>query len=441
MRRFTEIAEMSPEGQPVALRFLCLQLSRVASIQIVSTFFILFLLDVITFKELGLLLAIQLGVIAVLDYPTGALGDWIGHKWVLFLAYCCYAATTMSLLLAHSFEEFLLCGLFLGIAFSQESGALEAWFDNNYRATTGVADPDRVIYGAFQGKVVALVNLISGAAFILGGLIATAFSRRSLFLIQLCLISIVLMLIVLLMNNVEDIEAPQKSLKTYGEQLTGGLRFVASDRGVLFYMLGYGLLMGAIISWGTLMLFPFYESYSGSDSYTGLLRAIIFITGIFWQVVAAGFSRNVHRVRRGIFVTSFMGSTGFFVLAFLYYKLVPPTNVFVLSTYIGVIVVCQVVYMWVSLEDILRSRLVLEIVPDRYRNAIYSLLSTLIVSFGAPLLIFSGFIIETFDFAMGFLALAALTCLAVLINSLGLYWLPEPGTGRLPSPGLEDEKA
>jgi hypothetical protein len=337
--------------------------------------------------------------------------------------------------LAGSFEEFLLYGVFSGIGFSQESGALEAWFDNNYRATTGGTDPNRTIYGAFQGKIGAMDRFISGTAFILGGVIATAFSRKVLFLIQLGLIAIVLILIVLLMSNVEGIEAPQRSLRAYGHQLAGGFHFVASDRGVLCYMLGTALMVGAIIGvWANLLLFPYYESYSGSDDYTGLLRAIIFLTGIFWQVIAAEVSKKVRHIRRGIFVAAFLADPIFFVLVFLYYESFPPTYAFILTTYIGVVVVFQLTGMWVSLDNILRSRLHLELVPDKHRNAVYSLLSTFIVSFGAPFVILGGFVVDNYGFAAGILLAAILSTFGVLIMGLGLHWLPEPGTGQSSSP-------
>jgi MFS family permease len=439
MRRYAGIDEMPPESQQVALKFSTLQLTRIASVQIVSTFFILFLLDVITFQELGFLLAVQLMIIAVLDYPTGALGDWIGHKWVLFLAYCCYALGTMILLVANSFEEFLLFGVFSGIGFSQESGALEAWFDNNYRASIGAVDPNRTIYGAFQGKVVAMIGLVSGVSFILGGVVATIFSRKTLFLIQLGLIIVVLVLIVILMNNIEGIEAPKGSLRTYGQQLAGGLSFTVSNRGVFLYMIGASFTLGAIIAiWGSLLLFPYYESYSGSDDYTGLLRAIIFFTGIFWQVIAAGFSKKVYHVRRGIFVTAFMAGPLFFIFAFLYYEFVPPTYAFVLATYVGVIIVFQFIGIFESLGGILRSRLQLELVPDRYRNAVYSLFSTLIVSFGAPLVFLGGFIVDKYSFAAGILLSAILSAIGIFVMGLGLHWLPEPGTERLSSSQKND---
>jgi hypothetical protein len=43
---------------------------------------------------------------------------------------------------------------------------------------------------------------------------------------------------------------------------------------------------------------------------------------------------------------------------------------------------------------ILRQRLFLDIIPDRNRNSIYSLIPTLLLITGAPVMIIGGFLIE-----------------------------------------------
>ncbi|MHA1449637.1 MAG: hypothetical protein ACTSP4_09485, partial [Candidatus Hodarchaeales archaeon] len=52
-----------------------------------NTFFVLFVLDNVGYDMLGILISISFIVQAVLDYPTGVIGDWIGQKWLLFSAY------------------------------------------------------------------------------------------------------------------------------------------------------------------------------------------------------------------------------------------------------------------------------------------------------------------------------------------------------------------
>ena len=52
-----------------------------------NTFFVLFVIDSVGYELLGILIAISFIVQAVLDYPTGVIGDWIGQKWLLLSAY------------------------------------------------------------------------------------------------------------------------------------------------------------------------------------------------------------------------------------------------------------------------------------------------------------------------------------------------------------------
>lgn len=421
------ISEMAPASHSTATRFLILQLTRVASIQIVSTFLVLFLLDEITFEEMGIIFAIQLLVVGFLDYPTGALGDTIGHRQVLFIAYICYAFSILVLLFANDFDEFLLWGVLAGIGFSQESGALESWFDNNYHATVGDADPDRRVYGAFQGKTGAVLGFLSGSSFILGGIIATLSSRRMLFLFQLGMVCVVLLLILLLMTNVSSIAPPQRSFRAYWSQLAGGIRFAVSSRGIFFYLIGLSLIgAGAGAIWMNFLLFPYYDGYSGgSDDLTGLLRASIFLTGIGWTVIAMKASKKVQDPRYWIVLTSFLAAPVFFFLTFLYYEAFPPSNNLVLATYIGTFIVFQFLGFWMNLDQILRSRLHLEYVPDKYRNAVYSLIPTLIVLVGAPLIIIAGSIITNDGFSSGILFVVGLCLLGAILSSYGLIMLPK----------------
>ncbi|MFQ5979689.1 MAG: hypothetical protein ACE5OZ_16290 [Candidatus Heimdallarchaeota archaeon] len=101
-QRRLDIAGMTPESQSLATKYFWLFSTQTAHVQIVSTFLVLFLLDLLTFAELGLLLAIQFGLIALLDYPTGALADAVGHKTVLIFAYITYAIAILLLLTADS---------------------------------------------------------------------------------------------------------------------------------------------------------------------------------------------------------------------------------------------------------------------------------------------------------------------------------------------------
>ncbi|MHA2494919.1 MAG: MFS transporter [Candidatus Hodarchaeales archaeon] len=418
-----EIADMNPESQPLAINYFWLFSTQVAQFQIISTFIVLFLLDILTYAELGLLLAIQFGLIALLDYPTGALADAIGHRTVLALAYVIYGIAILFLLAADSFYGLLPWVILNAFGASQESGALQSWFDNNYRVTSGEYDGDRRIFGAFMGKLQIIFNIISATMFILGGVIAGVYSRRMLFIIQLFLVLIALTLIIRLMKNVEGVDLPQRTFQVYIDRLTGGVKFLISSRGILFLFLGLALFgaIGAI--WGIFMLFPFYESYSGTDEYTGLLRAIIFASGIIKMIFIARLSKKIKKLHFPLFLSYLMLDCVFFALLFGFYEVFPPQNRFILSLYVGVIILFQWVGIWLPFMIIFESRLMIELVPDEFRNAVYSLRPTLTLLLGIPLITLGGFVITSFSFSAGILLLILLSLMSSTFLGLGLYWL------------------
>ncbi|MFQ5977828.1 MAG: MFS transporter [Candidatus Heimdallarchaeota archaeon] len=427
MRKRTGILDMAPESQSIATRFMWIQLSRIGTGSLTATFWVLFLLDELSFQEVGLLISIMMLVRMAFDYPTGALGDWIGHKYVFLTAYILYCLALLILLFASSFEEFVLYGVIAGIAGSQESGSLESWLDNNYRQTTVKTkfDEDRKIYGAFMGKMQIFYAIINASMFVVSGFIAAAFLRRSLFFVQFWLLLGVLVLSSFLMTNLKG-DAQQKSLSSYGDQLIGGLRFASSSWGLIFFFLGSCIIWAVINCWGSLMLFPYYESYAGSDEYVGILRSAIYLGAVGWQILAVKISKKIKTPHKGIFWCA-LASPGFFALAFLYYTWFPPGgDGLVLTKYLGLIIAFQLYGFWPALEGILRGRLMVDLIPDNYRNSVYSLIPTITVLLNIPLMILAGYILSTNGFTAGFYFVISGTLFGVLILGLGLYWLQKP---------------
>ncbi|MFW9914851.1 MAG: MFS transporter [Candidatus Thorarchaeota archaeon] len=437
LRKRLEIANMNPKGQSLATRYFWLSSTQVSQAQIASTFVVLYLLDIVSWAELGLLLAIQFSLTALLDYPTGALADAIGHKRVLALAYTTYIFAILFLLAANSFIELLPWVVLASVGVSQESGALQAWFDNNYQVVAEDFDKDRAIYGAFRAKIQASFRLISGVLFVVGGLIAGVFSRRVLFLCQVCLVIIALMLIIFLMQNVEGVEIPPRTFKAYIDRLKGGVTFFASSRGTLFFFLGLACFGGVMTIWGGFMLFPLYESYAGADEAIGLLRSILFVTGFIWFMYVARLSKKITKPHRPFFLAAFMVFIVFFGLVYGFYQLVPPPDRFDLSSFIALIILFQWLGLWWSLNGILQSRLMIELVPNKYRNAVYSLIPTLVLLIGIPLVTLGGFVITHYGFSAGVLMILFFDLIAVTLLGLGLYWLAKAAAVEIqPSEGL-----
>ncbi|MFX0112942.1 MAG: hypothetical protein ACFFB3_00190, partial [Candidatus Hodarchaeota archaeon] len=163
--------------QAVSTDYLSLVSLMTFTFSLPATFVVLFLLEAITFEQLGILLAVQMTVQLLFDYPTGALGDAIGHRRVLASAYVSYIVATIFLIAAESFQFLLIYAVVGAFASSQESGTLQAWYDNQYRFLAQTIDPNRKIYGEFMGKLQALSLALIGAAILIGGIIATLWSR------------------------------------------------------------------------------------------------------------------------------------------------------------------------------------------------------------------------------------------------------------------------
>ncbi|MFX0092291.1 MAG: hypothetical protein ACFFBD_11060 [Candidatus Hodarchaeota archaeon] len=83
------VASLPSRAKKLIKRYVVLVMLAHALFMLSNTFFILFIIDYLGYAEAGLLLGLYFLIHAVFDYPTGVLGDWIGQKWILFMAYFC----------------------------------------------------------------------------------------------------------------------------------------------------------------------------------------------------------------------------------------------------------------------------------------------------------------------------------------------------------------
>ncbi|MBD3405402.1 MAG: hypothetical protein GF411_04585, partial [Candidatus Lokiarchaeota archaeon] len=123
-----------------------------ATIQLSTTFFMIFVAEALgdgSYIEglayVGVLVVIQMGIQTLLDYPTGALGDYIGQRYVISGAFLSFALAFYLVSFVTTTTPFLylvLIYVLMGFGNSQMSGSFNAWFDNNYRVAMP-GDTDR----------------------------------------------------------------------------------------------------------------------------------------------------------------------------------------------------------------------------------------------------------------------------------------------------------
>ncbi|MFX0066686.1 MAG: MFS transporter [Candidatus Hermodarchaeota archaeon] len=361
-----------------------------------GTFYVLYVIDKVDYDALGLLLAVSFIVQAILDYPSGVLGDWIGQRWTLTTAFVAYGLSYGLLALANSVTDLMVVYILVAFAASQESGAMQSWFDNNYKVVADEADPNRETYQLFQGKLQLILGYLWAATFIVGGLIATIYFRETVFALQSVGMFVLAGLCLVFVTNFPGILKPERSLTNYFKILGEGLRFTLSSKYMLFFTI-FVCISGAVWSiWSQMILFPLYYGYTGSDLGAAFFRCIVWILAASSAAKAGEWSKklNVYHwlSRMELFVL-----TGYFSLFALLIFIFPWENNLNL---LAIGLVCLIFFFLdagVNISNILRQRLMLDTIPDNIRNSIYSLFPTLVLIISAPAVFVAGNVIKLLE--------------------------------------------
>lgn len=394
--------------QSVLLVRLSIELVRTFADNLFLIVLVLFLLDTLKPIEVGTAWAIFFIIQAALDFPTGNLGDTIGHKQVLILAHFSQIIAIPLLLLRGYFNQTVAIYVFMAlmaVGFSQESGALEAWMDNKYQQL-GNQDEDRSVFKGFQARLTFLTNLTTMGGFLSGGFISTFGSPDAVFLTFALAKAVVLLQIMLRMDNTKG------TSQNYFGNVRKSFGFFLKSSRLKPYFIGIAILWAANESvWYTFMLFRIYREYGGgTDAGAGIIRGVVFLTGSLWQLAVI---KLVHRFRKDyfwIFVASFISNAFFFSMVMLYYIAFTPST-FSLIVLAGFLLIYQIPASWESLQFVLQQRVNLDLIPDQYRNSLYSLLPTITRLLGIPMVVVTGFIVENYGFISSFYWLITLSIL------------------------------
>ncbi len=388
---------------------------------------VLFLLDRLDPVAVGLAWSIFFGIQALVDFPTGNLGDTIGHKNVLLIAYLLQIFSFPFLLLSDAQLPFFAItetiGIFLfmffyGLGISQESGALEAWTDNIYRKDN--IDPQRAIYSQFIAKSELIIKLATMMGFLMGGFVSTLISPFVVFWIVLILRVFTFLIIAWKMDSDDSSKYARKISSYVGKAQKSILAFLRSPI-MLTYFLGIATLWAANEAiWYTFILFRIYREYGGgTDAGAGIIRSIVFLFGILWQLVTI---KIIHRFKHAafwVFIASLLSNALFFALLMLYYRAFPPTT-FSLLLLAGLLLIYQIPIFWENIQYVLQQRINLDLVPDEYRNSLYSLLPTLTRLLGVPFVYLTGVLIEQYGFYVSFYWLIAVSIAGSSLLALSL---------------------
>ncbi|TFG08098.1 MFS transporter [Candidatus Thorarchaeota archaeon] len=424
--------------------------SFAVSFQISTTFYMIFIAETLGGGDyiagltlVGVLVVVSLGTQTMLDYPTGAIGDWIGQRYVIASALLCYSIAfgiTSTIDSTTPFPVFVAIYALMGIGSAQESGAFQAWFDSNWRIAMP-HDEDRKIYGVFWGRVGMVWQVSSTLVLIPGSWLALVLNRRWVFQLQ-AILSVILALAVLrLVKDLPGVRSEideQPSLKEYGQLLKDGVKFLGSSKFVTFIILGEVLIWSTGPVWWNLLLFPFYFIYLYSDVAVSSYRTLVFIPEAFMQERSGIWSRRfdpktwVPRFR----ILQFGGILFYILLALIVVAFPPPpldsislvsiripfTDLSIIEMPLQSVIPVTLVFLVFVLTSafggfaqILTQRIMIDVIPNRIRNSMYSLQPTLIMLVSMPLIAFFGLIIPETGFPPIFIMCGLITFVGALL--------------------------
>ncbi|MFX1261852.1 MAG: MFS transporter [Promethearchaeota archaeon] len=414
------ITELSAEARQFISKATGIILLYGFAVMLTNTFLILQALEYITVTELSLVLAVQFAIQSILSYPSGAIGDWIGQRWSLFMAAITYGIGFIVLSQAFDLSTVTVAFALLAIAVSLESGTYIAWFDNNYKLYAK-EDRNRSIYSQFYGKYTMFSEILTAISFILGGFLLVYMERDFLFIIQGIFMLVVSLLLLRFIRDHKDLRRERLNLRAYFRYLRGGITTVTQSKTLRLMVLGLMISGAGWAIWGGLILFPFYASYAISDAGTALLRASIFIFGGIGVGLAGMISKRIRRLRKWLAAAVLLTDIVFFLGVYIILRTNPPQSTFVLVSVSIMALAFAASFSPRYLVDVLQPRFYLDVIPNENRNAIYSLIPTLTMLVGVFSVPIGGILITNLGLEATVLVLAMNGLVGSIITSMAIY--------------------
>jgi len=418
-----------------------------------STFYMIFIAEALGGGDyiqglglVGTLVVIQMAVQIILDYPSGALGDWIGQRWVIAAGNFCYAISFFMVSLVTSATPFsFLIAIYVlqGFANSQISGAWGAWFDNNYRVAMP-SDEDRKQYGVFWGRTGMIMQIVSTAALIPGAILAVTVGRPWVFQFQAVGAAIFSLMVLKLVRDfpeVEELREERPSMVEYVTLLKSGVSYLFSNNFVKYIILGSMLATSTIMVWGNLILFPMYFSYLLTDIAVAGYRTILFVPGVFTQERSGVWSQRFEP-RKWIPRFRLIQACGFvfYIVLSIFMLVFPPV---VDTTFISVTIpftaieilqvptaniipiiliasMFSVTMLFGGFAEILTQRELLDVIPNKIRNSMYSLSPTIATLFAMPQIAIFGWLIPIIGFPTTLAMIGFISLMGVVMIRYGL---------------------
>ncbi len=221
----------------------------------------------LTLTEFGLVEAsLHVGMLAA-QIPTGALADSLGRRRMLVAAGMFTAAGELGYVLAPSFGLICLAGAIQGVSFALKTGTDEAYLFDSLAHDDAQAQFPRMLGGLW-----AVFQFATAISFMLGGLIATVWSRPAAF---------VLTAVCALIASAVALRLPQDDRSDAGHGLQvarRGLTALRHSPRLATLTLAWSLYWAANTAW-FFYAGPFFASRGAGDTALGFVLGGAMLVG------------------------------------------------------------------------------------------------------------------------------------------------------------------
>ncbi len=221
------------------------------------------------------------------------------------------------------------------------------------------------------------------------------------------------------------------------------MKFIYSDPLIKWLLIGGTLVFSTLIAWSNFIIFPLFYAYMLTDVAVASFRTLLRIPGIFTDERSGVWSQRFEP-RKWIPRFQLTQNCGclfyifFAILVFIFPPLTegtiiefyfPNTDILFLAIPVESFVPVTIMFfafviggLLYAFQNILTQRILIDVVPSRIRNSVYSLIPTLTILFALPQILIVGPAIEIVGFPPALIFMALLAGIGAILTKRGLSY-------------------
>ena len=388
---FFKISSLNFDAQKFIMRATITQYLFVFLISFSNMFIFLTALPVLGVANVAILLSVLLLTQSFCAILAGVFGDSKSFRIVISISVLFYILTYRMVIIAQNFNGFLIVYILLGIATAFNQDGFFSYFDNNYDYYV-YEDTKRSVYSEFVGKFVALNYLILALGYSIGAYYSSITSKNDLFNLSSYLLLIVLFFTFLFYKDHKNFKLKKKSRdESFFSMLPKAVKYTWKKRTLRFFIIGIVIAELTTVFWNELYSILLYSQIgANNDSYIGF----IFSSEVLITALLVGFlgilAGRVMRIKFWYLLSLLLAYTTFYFGLSYFLQKNPIPQLFsinYLAIFLGLYSVLMTPY---NFNYVLYYRTVLDLMPEKYRGSIYSIISSLKSIIGSIVLFVGG---------------------------------------------------